>query len=157
MQSFCRIKALSGRILMCLSSLNKLSITSKRILMDSNTQVSSTQMHKAFFGQGMILYVVGWMFERLLNIWALVCWMFKCDMELGLKQFVECPIHQCHLCLVGIIQSWWNERLCMDAMDYDDMGYFCLFLFFGVVLFDIIYVVLLIYATLKVKAWMSIL
>jgi hypothetical protein len=45
----------------------------------------------------------------------------------------------------------------MDAMDYDDMGYFCLFLFFGVVLFDIIYVVLLIYATLKVKAWMSIL
>jgi hypothetical protein len=25
-------------------------------------------MHKAFFGQGMILFVVGWMFETLLNI-----------------------------------------------------------------------------------------
>jgi len=53
---------------MCLSPLNKLFITSKRILVDSNTQVSSTQMHKAFFGQGMILFVVGWMFETLLNI-----------------------------------------------------------------------------------------
>lgn len=52
---------------MRLSPLNKLSITSKRILMASNTQVSSTQMHKAFFGQGMILFV-GWMFETLLNI-----------------------------------------------------------------------------------------
>jgi hypothetical protein len=65
MQSFCCIKALSGRILIRLSPLNKLSITSKRFLTNSNTQVSSTQMHKAFFGQGMILYVVGWMFETL--------------------------------------------------------------------------------------------
>jgi len=39
----------------------------KKDLMASNTQVSSTQMHKAFFGQGMILFL-GWMFETLLNI-----------------------------------------------------------------------------------------
>jgi hypothetical protein len=45
----------------------------------------------------------------------------------------------------------------MDAMDYDDMGYFCFFLFFGVVLFVVIYVKLLIYAALRVTAWMNIL
>jgi len=45
----------------------------------------------------------------------------------------------------------------MDTMDYDGMCYFCFFLFFGVVLFVIIYVGLLIYAALKVGAWMSIL
>jgi hypothetical protein len=45
----------------------------------------------------------------------------------------------------------------MDAMNYDDMGYFCFFLFLGVVLFAIIYVALLIYAALKIRAWMSIL
>jgi hypothetical protein len=37
----------------------------------------STQMHKVFFGQDMIMFVVGQRLETLLNIWMLAYWMFK--------------------------------------------------------------------------------
>lgn len=43
------------------------------------------------------------------------------------------------LCLANITQNWRNLHLWMDTMDYDDLGCFCFFFFFGVILFADVY------------------